>query len=159
MLIEKIRKRKMIISLIRHVNCGQQFTTRLSFFPLPFPLVLLRTCFTFPIFSFFSFFFPFALVLPHDISLSWQISASFYFPSFPWSLSRSALLFISTLNYLLLLVCLSPACPPCALSRSFKYLSSFSLKYLSEFKLGVLLISLIYTNFNSNSCSSNSNNG
>lgn len=111
-----------------------------------------------------SFFLSFALVLSHDISLSWQISASFYFPSFPWSLSRSALLFISTLNYLLLLICLLPACPPSALSlslsRSFKYLTSFSLKYLFEFKLAALLISLICTMqiFNWNSCSSNSNN-
>lgn len=69
----------------------------------------------------------------------------FIFPSFPWSLSRSALLFISTLNYLLVLVCLSPACPPSALSRSFKYLTSFFLKYLFEFKLTALLISLICT--------------
>ena len=112
------------------------------------------------------FFLSFALVLSHDISLSWQISASFYFPSFPWSLSRSALLFISTLNYLLVLICLSPACLPSALSlslslsRSFKYLTSFSLKYLFEFKLAALLISLICTMqiFNWNSCSSNSNN-
>lgn len=117
-----------------------------SFFPLSFLHVLLRTCFTFLIFSFLFFsFFSFALVLSHDISLSWQISASFYFPSFPWSLSRSALLFISTLNYLLVLICLSPACPPCPLSHSFKYLTSFSLKYLFEFKLAALLISLICT--------------
>lgn len=143
MLIEKIRKRKvkMIISLIRHVNCGQQFTTRLSFL-FPFPSFFFARASRFSSSPFFLLF----PVCARDISLSWQISASFYFPSFPWSLSRSAPLFISTLNYLLLLVCLSPACPPCALSRSFKYLSSFSLKYLSEFKLGArLLISLIYT--------------
>lgn len=50
--------------------------------------------------------------------------------------------------------------PSLSLSRSFKYLTSFSLKYLFEFKLAALLISLICTMqiFNWNSCSSNSNN-
>lgn len=120
-------------------------TTRLSFlFPFSTFFFARASRFSSSPFFFFSFF-SFALVLSHDISLSWQISASFYFPSFPWSLSRSALLFISTLNYLLVLICLSPACPPCPLSHSFKYLTSFSLKYLFEFKLAALLISLICT--------------
>lgn len=119
-------------------------TTRLSFL-FPFSTFFFARASRFSSSLFFPPFFSFALVLSHDISLSWQISASFYFPSFPWSLSRSALLFISTLNYLLVLVCLSPVCPPSALSRSFKYLTSFSLKYLFEFKLTALLISLICT--------------
>lgn len=97
-------------------------TTRLSFL-FPFSTFFFARASRFSSSLFFPPFFSFALVLSHDISLSWQISASFYFSLFPLitlSLRSSFYLYFELSTRSCLLVTgLSTLCPLSLLQISY----------------------------------------